>query len=150
MGETMSHEPTDAMIDAMASACLGVRIRILNRVISSIYDEALRPLGIKVSQMNLLVVAARLGVARPAEVCRLLQMDVSTLSRNVERMRAKGWLDNVPDADGRAQPFQITAAGRALIEAAFPNWQRAQQQVEALLGESGATALEQAVQRLHA
>ena len=145
----MGREPTDATIDAIASECLGVRVRILNRAISSIYDEALRPLGIKFSQMNLLVVAGRLGVARPAEVCRLMQMDVSTLSRNVERMRAKGWLDTVPDADGRAQPFQLTAEGRALIEAAFPHWQRAQQQVEAMVGETGATVLEEAVQRLH-
>lgn len=35
------------------------------------------------------------NLARPAQVCDILQLDTSTLSRNVERMRAQGWLDTL-------------------------------------------------------
>ena len=140
--------PIDMAVETIAADCVAVRTRLLNRVISSIYNDALRPLGVKVSQMNLLVVAAKLGVARPAEVCRILQMDVSTLSRNVDRMRAQGWLEVVDDPDGRAQPFRITPAGETLIQAAFPIWQQAQAQITALLGEDGVTILKQAVEKL--
>ncbi|HVC99224.1 MAG TPA: helix-turn-helix domain-containing protein, partial [Pirellulales bacterium] len=97
----MTSKQTTSQIDTMAQECIAVRIRLLNRVVSNIYDDALRPLGIKVSQMNILVAAAKLGTARPAVVCDLLQLDVSTLSRNVERMVASGWLEVVPDDDGR-------------------------------------------------
>ena len=100
-----------AMIDKVASECVAVRLRLLNRVVTNFYDDALRPLGLKVSQLNILVVAAKIGLARPAQVCEYLQLDVSTLSRNVERMQAHGWLEVVPDEDARSQPFRLTPQG---------------------------------------
>ena len=102
----MGVEHMQAMFDKVASECVAVRLRMLNRVITNIYDDALRSLDLKVSQMNILVAAAKLGTARPIEVCEHLHLDVSTLSRNVERMKARGWLEVVPDKDGRSQPFQ--------------------------------------------
>ncbi len=95
----------------------------------NIYDDVLRPLGLKVSQMNILVAAARMGTARPTEVCEHLHLDVSTLSRNVDRMKARGWLEIVPAKDGRSQPFRLTAQGKRLLEKAIPSWDEAQQRV---------------------
>jgi DNA-binding MarR family transcriptional regulator len=100
--------------------------------------------------MNILVVAARLGVAQPAQVCEFLQLDASTLSRNVERMRANGWLEIVPGDDARAQPFRLTASGKRLIEKAAPAWEKAQRQAEKLLGEPGMALLDQAARRARA
>lgn len=121
-----------AMIDKIASECVAVRLRMLNRVITNIYDNALRSLDLKVSQMNILVAAAKMGTARHVEVCEHLHLDVSTLSRNVERMKARGWLEVVPDEDGRSQPFRLTPPGRKLLEKAIPAWSEAQQQGEAV------------------
>lgn len=50
-------------------APVGVRLRMLNRIVTNIYDEALRPLDLKVSQMNVLVAAAKLRTARPNGKC---------------------------------------------------------------------------------
>ena len=135
-------------VDDVARECIAVRMRLLNRVITNIYDDALRPFGLKVSQMNILVAAAKLGTARPADVCRHLHLDVSTLSRNVERMKTRGWLSVVPDEDGRAQPFELTPAGRDLLEEALPAWDRAQTQATELLGEATIRQLKKAVQRI--
>ena len=57
---------TASSIDTISRTCIAVRLRLLNRVVSSFYDDALRPLGLKVSQMNILTVTAKLGLARPA------------------------------------------------------------------------------------
>jgi DNA-binding MarR family transcriptional regulator len=46
---------------------------MLNRVITNIYDDALRSLDLKVSQMSILVATAKVGTARPSEVCEHLQ-----------------------------------------------------------------------------
>jgi DNA-binding MarR family transcriptional regulator len=124
----------NAMIDKVAGECIAVRLRMLNRVITNVYDDALRPLDLKVSQMNILVAAAKMGTARPADVCEHLHLDVSTLSRNVERMRARGWLEVVPSEDGRSQPFRLTLPGRRLLEKAIPAWSQAQQKVKKMLG----------------
>ena len=139
----MEAERVQAMIDKIAGECIAVRLRMLNRVITNIYDDALRPLDLKVSQMNILVAAATIGTVRPLEVCEYLHLDVSTLSRNVERMKARGWLEVVPDEDGRAQPFRLTPQGRTLLEQAVPAWSEAQQQVKKVLGDGFVEQLNQ-------
>lgn len=136
------------MIDEVVRECLAARLRMLNRVITNIYDDALRSLDLKVSQMNILVAAARLGTARPIVVSEHLHLDISTLSRNVERMKARGWLEVVPDDDGRSQPFRLTAQGRKLLEKAVPAWRAAQLQVKQVLGEGFVEQLNQALKRV--
>jgi DNA-binding MarR family transcriptional regulator len=140
-------QPT-TKIDTIARTCIAVRLRLLNRVVTNIYDDALRPLGLKVSQLNILIVTAKLGLARPAKVCEILQLDTSTLSRNVERMRAHGWLEVVPEDDARAQPFRLTPQGRRLIEKATPAWEEAQRQATELLGGEGIALLDKAARKL--
>ena len=135
-------------IETIARTCVAVRLRRLNRVVTNLYDDALRPLGLKVSQLNLLVVTAKLGLAQPAKVCDILQLDTSTLSRNVERMRAKGWLEVVPAEDARTQPFRLTAQGKKLLERAVPAWEQAQQQAGELLGEDGVALLTKTASKL--
>src|ERR671923_1420155 len=150
MRDAMEAERVQAMIDKIAGECIAVRLRMLNRVITNIYDNALRPLDLKVSQMNILVAAAKMGTVRPLEVCEYLHLDVSTLSRNVERMKARGWLEVVPDKDGRSQPFQLTPRGCKLLEKAVPAWRAAQQQVKQVLGDEIVSQLNRAVMRIGA
>jgi DNA-binding MarR family transcriptional regulator len=135
-------------IDTISRTCIAVRLRLLNRVVTNLYDDALRPLGLKVSQLNILVVTARLGLARPAQVCEMLQLDVSTLSRNVKPLQTHGWLEVVPDEDARAQPFRLTAQGKRLIEKAIPAWEEAQRQATELLGNEGVALLDRAAKKL--
>ncbi len=140
--------PPNSAIETIARECIAMRLRLLARVVTRVYDDALRPQGLKASQVNILVAAWKLGLASPLKVCKVLDLDPSTLSRNVERMRARGWLEVVPGDDGRAQPFRLTAAGRKLLEKAVPRWAAAQAQARKLLGEGVIDALGQAVKRL--
>src|SRR5436853_5873884 len=142
-------KPTTS-IDTIARTCIAVRLRLLNRVVTGLYDDALRPLGLKVSQLNILIVTAKLGLARPARVCDILQLDVSTLSRNVKPLQAHGWLEVVPDKDARAQPFRLTVSGQRLIEKAVPAWEEAQRQAGELLGAEGVALLDRAAKKLRA
>jgi len=68
----MDNPKSSPAIDAIARTCIAVRLRLLNRVVTNLYDDALRPLGLKVSQLNILVATAKLGLAQPAQVCHLL------------------------------------------------------------------------------
>src|SRR5260370_41532313 len=144
----MDSEKHSPAIDAIARTCIAVRLRLLNRVVTNLYDDALRPLGLKVSQLNILVVTAKLGLAQPAKGCAILQLDPSTLSRNVERMRAKGWLEVVPGEDARTQPFRLTTQGKRLLERAVSAWEQAQQQAAKLLGEDGMALLAKTAHKL--
>ena len=144
----MDNVKSSRAFDAIAQSCIAVRLRLLNRVITNLYDDALRPLGLKVSQVHILVVTAQLGVAQPGKVCELFRLDASTLSRNVERMRARGWLEVVPGEDARTQSFRLTAQGLRVLERAVPAWERAQQQAEKLLGEDGVALLTKTARKM--
>ena len=135
-------------LDSVARNCIAVRLRLLNRVVTNFYDDALRPLGLKISQLNILIVTAKLGLARPAKVCELLQLDTSTLSRNVERMRESGWLEIVPEEDGRMHPFRLTPQGTALLEKAIPAWEEGQRRAAELLGDEGVALLKATARKL--
>jgi DNA-binding MarR family transcriptional regulator len=140
--------PNEQMIDTIARTCIAVRLRLLNRVVTNLYDDALRPLGLRVSQLNILITTAKLGLARPAQVCRILQLDTTTLSHNVKLMRKKGWLEVVPEEDARLQPFRLTAQGKRLIEKAGPAWEKAQRQARELLEDEGVALLDRTARKL--
>jgi DNA-binding MarR family transcriptional regulator len=75
-------------------------------------------------------------------------MDESTLSRNVERMCARGWLRLVPDADRRSHLIEVTDEGQALIRKSLPAWQKAQAEVSRRLGTDTVAQLRYALRRL--
>jgi len=127
--------------ERIARDCLAVRLRLLNRAVTRIYDEALRPLGLKVSQMNILVVVGLRGPIRPVDVGSLLSLEKSTLSRNVQRIVDQGWIEV---RDG----LRLTRKGSRLLARAEPAWKQAQERAHALLGAKGAAAVKGAAERL--
>ncbi len=144
----MKSDTLTSTVDTIASECLAVRMRLLNRTVTNIFDAALRSLGIKVSQLNVLVVVAKRGPVSPTEVARVLHLEKSTLSRNVERIQRRGWIEVVAGKDGRSHLLEVTAKGRRLLEKAHPLWKRAQEKTRAVLGEGGAKAVVRAAGRV--
>ena len=133
-------------IDQIACDCLLSRARKLDRVLTGIYDAELRPFGLKASQLNLLVLVAKIGPIRRIEIGKRLHLDPSTLTRNLKIMLVNGWIQEVADGeDGRGHPVQITAQGRNLLNQIGPSWRKAQTRTEKFLGEDGATLLRKLV-----
>jgi len=128
--------------------CVAGGVRKLNRMVSAIYDGALADTGLKTSQFSVLVAVFNRGKVRPAELTSLLQMDESTLSRNVERMCARGWLKLERGDDRRSHLIEVTDKGRALIRKCLPAWQRAQDEVSQRLGADSVAALRSALRKL--
>ncbi|HMS83149.1 MAG TPA: MarR family winged helix-turn-helix transcriptional regulator [Nitrospira sp.] len=127
-------------IDQIACECLLVRVRKLNRVLTSIYDAELRHFGLKASQLSLLVLVTKAGPIRRIEIGKMLHLDPSTLTRNLKIMLTNGWIKEMADGeDGRGLPVQITVQGRNLLNQIGPSWRKAQTRTEKFLGEDGAT-----------
>jgi len=100
-------------------------MRMLSRVISGLYDEVLAQLQLKGSQLNVLATLAHRGPAAPTDLCAVLQMDKSTLSRNLERMGKRGWLAVRPGEDNRTHVVELTAKGTKLLQDAYPRvWKK--------------------------
>ncbi|HWN56669.1 MAG TPA: MarR family winged helix-turn-helix transcriptional regulator [Methylomirabilota bacterium] len=137
-------------IKMVERVCVAGGVRKLNRMVSAIYDSALAGAGLKTSQFSVLVAVANRDKARPAELIKLLQMDESTLSRNVERMCARGWLRLERNEDRRSHLIEVTDKGRALIRKCMPAWQQAQEEVSQRIGADTVAALRSALRKLSA
>jgi DNA-binding MarR family transcriptional regulator len=132
----------NGLIDQIASECLLMRVRKLDRVLTGIYDAELRPFGVKASQINLLVLVAKVGPIRRIEIGKRLCLDPSTLTRNLKIMLTNGWIQEIADGeDGRGLPVQITVRGRDLLNQIGPSWRKAQTRTEKFLGADGATLM---------
>jgi DNA-binding MarR family transcriptional regulator len=134
--------------DRLARECIAVRVRLINRVITALYDEALRPFGVRISQANILAAVAHIGESRPAELSRILRIEKSTLSRDVEFMKQKGWLESDPPLGGRNQTIRLTRQGHQLLGSIQPSWENAQVEAKQLIGEAGEAALNLIASRL--
>lgn len=147
---TMTADAKSVDTRSIEAACVGGCVRKLNRMVSAIYDGALANAGLKTSQFSVLVSVANRKQARPAELTVHLQLDESTLSRNVERMCARGWLRLVQDADRRSHLIEVTDKGQALIRKCLPAWQKAQAEVGRRLGTDTVAELRSALRKLSA
>lgn len=126
----------------VAERCFAGNLRMINRAVSTHYDKALRPHGIKASQLALLVAIADAEAgARPAVLSQSLRMDKSTLSRTVERMCSNEWVVHTCGDDARSHRLRITESGRELMRSAYPAWRAAQEHAEELLGMRDANAI---------
>jgi DNA-binding MarR family transcriptional regulator len=125
----------------MAEECLAVRVRLLSRRLSRIYDGALRPLGLTIAQLNLLSVIEVIESAPAGRVADLLGMEISTLSRNARIMERDGWITIDRAERGNGRILRITSAGLQKLRDAKPAWDAAQLEARELLGDEGALEL---------
>jgi DNA-binding MarR family transcriptional regulator len=125
----------------IADSCLARKVRQASRVICSAYDEALRPFGVKVSQFNLLVAVGVMGECTPTDLGLALCLEKSTVSRNVERMVAQGWL-SAAQGEPRSVLYRLSRKGKLLVQRLAPEWRAAESKARAMLGEEATAALD--------
>ncbi len=118
-------------------ACIADKLRLMNRIVTQLYDEALRPTGMTTSQMNILVVVAKYGEATPVELGDWLHMENSTLSRNVRRLKQNAWLTIQPAETGRTHTLKLTSKGSRALQKGLPLWESAQREAQVILGKTG-------------
>jgi DNA-binding MarR family transcriptional regulator len=125
------------MIDERAAAahCACFKARMAARALTRAYDEALRPLDLRVTQFSVLVAISLAGGRRTiTELADQLGMERSTLSRNFNPLVRRGLIVLGPERQHRARSAHITDAGRALLQTALPLWAAAQERLRASLG----------------
>ena len=120
---------------AHCTSCACFNLRKVTRAVTQLYDEMLRPAGLRVTQFSLLVavrMAGPVGVMRLAEIT---VMDRTTLTRNLELLQKQGLIEVTAGADRRSRIVTITAEGNGAIAEALPFWKKAQSHVVNSLGQ---------------
>lgn len=120
---------------AIATSCIARRARQLARNVSRIYDDALREHGIKISQLNLLVAVATSQPVQPSALAMALDLEKSTLSRNLKRMADNQWIRIDSGHDERSRLVSATPEGLSLLTTIYPAWQKAQRSARQLISQ---------------
>lgn len=109
-----------------AQACVCYNTRKIARAVTRLYDDALRPSGLRATQLTLLMVIEEMGQPTISALAEQLVMDRTTLARDLRPMEAAGWVAVVPGTDRRTRIVRLTPAGGAILREALPLWQGAQ------------------------
>jgi DNA-binding MarR family transcriptional regulator len=117
-----------------SAACISTRIRQLSRIITRIYDDVMRPLGITASQFTLLTQLAQQDGITAVEIGHTLDIEKSTLSRNLKRLLALGHITMDPPAGRRGRGLHLTPKGELVIQQGFPVWRDAQMRTIRVMG----------------
>ncbi len=118
---------------ALPALCLCNALRQASRAVSRLYDEELRGVGLRTTQLSLLHQLARAGPVRQGDLVALTHLEETTLTRNLRPLAAAGWVSICCGNDRRERIVAITEAGTAKLAEARPAWERAQARMRALL-----------------
>lgn len=147
MTNTLERKPVETasisdIAETTANACLATRVRQLSRIVTRVYDDAMRPLGITASQYTLLAQLAARDAITAVEIGHELDIEKSTLSRNLKRLLALGHISMDPPAGRRGRGLHLTSKGQAILKDAFPIWQDAQKRAFTVMGAESRNTLD--------
>ena len=106
--------------------CICVNLRRVARAMTALYDEALAPAGIKVTQFSLLRAVQRNEPAAIGTLSEELDLDRTTLARNLNPLQREGLIELAAGDDRRVTEVRLTRRGRSAVEKALPLWREAQ------------------------
>jgi len=126
--------PTAGQDRGRLSHCVCNTLRMVTRAVTQLYDDVLRPSGLRVTQFSILATIARLCEANLKQLEDALAIDQTTLTRSLNVLQRDGLIERAPHPDGRIKAMRLTAKGRRVLEIARPLWAQAQHKVLRELG----------------
>ncbi len=140
------HTDASAWMDVAAArevlrSCVCSRTRMLDRLLTQLFDDALAPIGLRANQLTVLSLVASMDGLRAVDVSRYLEMDKSTVSRGLALLREKGWVEEGRGAAQGPKTLALTREGSSILSRAMPYWRQAGEEAEQLLGETSVEAL---------
>lgn len=126
----------------LAKTCAGINLRRASRAITNHYDRLfLEAVGLRATQIPPLVVLYLAGPQTIQDIAGRLDLDRTTLSRNLKLLEEAGLLTINPGKDQRTRLAALTEKGAEVLVKALPVWEEAQSQVVSGLGEARFSAL---------
>ena len=144
---SLSHDDILKSYARRGSECAYANLRMLARVASNTYDEALRPVDLRAGQLALMWAILAAG---PVEIGRLSQItvtDQTTLSRTIAKLRQARLVQVKAGSDRRVKIVSLSETGRRRFAAAMPYWEEAQRRAAKLFSLDDVRNLARTVRR---
>lgn len=111
-------------------------LRRTARALTQLYEEALRPLGLRATQHTILQALERAGEVSQGRLGEILSMDSTSLTRTLAIMKRAGWVSEQRGEDRRERRIRLSKAGEAKLKRAMPVWEKVQSRLRRKLGKS--------------
>ena len=126
------------MID---TSCGCTKVRRAARALTQMYDEAVAPAGVKITQFSLLRSLQRVGDVHISGLAAATGLERSTLGRNIRLLEKAGLVRLIGGGDARERKIVLTRGGEDTLAAATPLWLGVQSRLADGLGEARLDAL---------
>lgn len=134
----------------IARTCTYFNVRKATRVLADLFDDALRPHGLKGTQFTLLAALRLAEGGTLGHLAGVLGMDRTTLTRNLAPLERDGLVARRPGGDRRQRRLELTAAGERRLAEAYGAWRETQEEIRERLGEESWSALMAGARAVHA
>lgn len=114
--------------------CLCGTLRRTTRALTQLYEQELRPTGLKATQLTVLQVLSRAGEIPQGRLGEILALDSTTLTRTLAILRRRGWVAERRGADRRERLLSLSPGGKAQLNRALPEWKKIQARLRGQLG----------------
>ncbi len=128
-------------IDEIVRDCLAARVRMIGRAVTAIYERAVAGHGVTIAQVNLMAALGKLGPCSPTRLGEVLQLERSTVSRNLDALLRNRWIEAVSSDAKGVREVALTKRGLEKVESVLVAWRSAQKEAAKLLGEDGVRAV---------
>ncbi len=115
--------------------CMCGNFRRTARALTQLYDQALRPLGLRATQFTILQFLSLAGEVSQGHLGEMLAMDSTTLTRTLEIMARRGWIAERRGKDRRERWLRLAKAGETQLNRALPAWEKVQTRLRRQVGE---------------
>ena len=125
----------DVIESYVAESCACHKVRMAARGVTRAYDDALRPVGLRATQLAVLVAIAVEDAMSITALAKFMIMDRSTLTRNLRPLEEEGLVAVGLEGWRRSRTLEVTEKGRSRLGEALPLWKQAQETLRRKLGE---------------
>jgi DNA-binding MarR family transcriptional regulator len=108
--------------------------RRTSRALTQLYEQALRPLGLRATQFTILQVLSLAGEVSQGQLGEMLAMDSTSLTRTLAIMNRRGWITARRGKDRRERRLSLASVGQTKLRSAQPLWERVQSRLRRQLG----------------
>jgi DNA-binding MarR family transcriptional regulator len=109
-------------------------LRRASRALTQLYEDALRPQGLRATQFTILQALSLAGEVTQGVLGQILAMDSTTLTRTLDIMERRDWIAKRRGKDRREWQIRLSKGGEAQLQRALPAWRSVQHRVHTQLG----------------
>jgi DNA-binding MarR family transcriptional regulator len=128
--------------------CMCASFRRASRALTQVYEDRLRPTGLRATQFTILQAFSLAGELTQRKLGQILAMDSTTLTRTLATISGRGWIEKRRGEDRREWRMRLSRAGEIQFKQALPYWEKAQAETRRKLGDELADSLMKLTQKI--